>query len=333
MLLRYLAKRLIYLVIVFIVISMLIFIVYRMVPGDPVMMHMNPEEARLPPAAFEVVYNEIRARLGLDRSLPVQYGIWLSNMVRGDFGLSLNHNMPVTTVLQGPVMVTLQLNIIAMILVIIICVPLGISSAVKRGGIYDNAIQTITLMGFSLPVFITAILFVMIFAVWLGLTPVSGFGNPLFAIQNPDATSWEIFLDRVPFMILPISVMVFTGLAGLTRLIRVSMIDALSQDYTRTARAKGLREGAVIFSHAFRNAQLPFVTSIAGSFIALLTGSIILEELFSVSGMGRLFIDSLRTLDFNVALAISTIFTVLTLVGYLLLDFVYVLIDPRVKLE
>jgi peptide/nickel transport system permease protein len=134
-------------------------------------------------------------------------------------------------------------------------------------------------------------------------------------------------------MILPISVMVFTGLAGLTRLIRVSMIDALSQDYTRTARAKGLREGAVIFSHAFRNAQLPFVTSIAGSFIAILSGSIILEEIFSVSGMGRLFIDSLRTLDFNVALAISTILTVITLVGYLLLDFVYLLVDPRVKLE
>jgi len=333
MLLRYLAKRLIYLVIVFLIISMLIFIIYRMVPGDPVLLHMDPEEQRLPPVAFEIVYREIYLRLGLDRPIYVQYGIWLSNMIRGDFGVSSQHNIPVTTALQGPLLVTLQINLMVMFFVFLITVPLGITAAIRRGGIYDNAVQTVTLIGFSLPVFITAILAVMIFAVWLGLTPVSGFGDPLFLIQNPDASSWEIFLDRLPFMILPVVVLTFSSLAGLTRLVRVTMIDALSQDYIRTARAKGLRESAVVYSHAFRNSMIPFVTSLAAWFISLLGGSIIIENLFSIAGMGRLFINSLLTLDFNLALAISTIFTIMTLVGYLIVDFVYVLIDPRVRLD
>jgi len=333
MLLRYLVKRLIYLVVVFLIISMLIFLIYRMVPGDPVLLQMDPEEQRLPPAAFEIVYRQIYLRLGLDRPLYVQYGIWLANMLRGDFGTSSQHLVPVTTALQGPLLVTLQINLIVMFFVFLITVPLGITSAIRRGGIYDNTVQTITLIGFSLPSFITAILAVMIFAVWLGLTPVSGFGNPLFLIQNPYASDWEIFLDRLPFMILPVVVLTFVSLAGLTRLVRVTMIDALSQDYIRTARAKGLRESAVVYSHAFRNSMIPFVTSLAAWFISLLGGSIIIEQLFSISGMGRLFINALQTLDFNLALAISTIFTVMTLVGYLIVDFVYVLIDPRVRLD
>jgi len=333
MLLRYFAKRLVYLIVVFVVISILIFLIYQLVPGDPVLLHMDPEEQRLPPGAFEIVYNEIYMRLGLHRPVHVQYWIWFTNMLQGDFGMSSQHTRPVLEVLRGPLLVTLQINLMVLVLTFLITVPLGITSAIKRGGIYDNTVQTVTLFGFSLPSFITAIMAVMIFAVWLGLTPVSGFGNPLFLIQNPDATSWQIFLDRLPFMILPVGVLTFISLAGLTRIVRVTMLDALSQDYIRTARAKGLRESSVIYSHAFRNSMIPVVTTLVIFLVNLLSGSIIIESLFSVMGMGRLFIDSVLSLDHNLALAITVIFTLMILIGYLVVDFIYVLIDPRVRLD
>ena len=333
MLLRYFLKRLIYMVVVFLVISVIIFAIYQLVPGDPVMRFLNPEEMRLEPEAFDIIYNQMRERLGLDRPIHIQYLRWLGNLVQGDFGMSVTHQRPVIEVLRGPIMVTLQMNLIIMFIVFLIAVPLGITTAVKKGTIYDNTAQTVTLLGFSIPTFITAILAVFLFSLVLELTPVSGFGTPMFLIDNPDATSWEIFLDRLPFMILPIAVLSFASLAGLTRIVRATMIDALSQDYIRTARAKGLREGSVIYSHAFRNSLIPFVTSLVFFLIGLLTGSIVMERIFSIMGMGRAFIDAILSQDYNFALAIQTIFTAMILVGYLILDFLYVLVDPRVRLD
>ena len=173
----------------------------------------------------------------------------------------------------------------------------------------------------------------MVFSVWLGITPVRGFGNPLFVLTHPDPTWWDIFLDRLPFMILPISVLAFSSLAGLTRIIRATMIDAMSQDYIRTARAKGLREGSVIMGHGFRNSLIPFVTSLMGWILSLLSGSIIIENIFGINGMGRALIGSIMAMDYNMALAILTIFTVIILIGYLVVDFMYVLVDPRVRLD
>jgi len=320
-------------VVVFLVISVIIFAIYQLVPGDPVMRFLNPEEMRLEPEAFDIIYNQMRERLGLDRPIHIQYLRWLGNLVQGDFGMSVTHQRPVIEVLRGPIMVTLQMNLIIMFIVFLIAVPLGITTAVKKGTIYDNTAQTVTLLGFSIPTFITAILAVFLFSLVLELTPVSGFGTPMFLIDNPDATSWEIFLDRLPFMILPIAVLSFASLAGLTRIVRATMIDALSQDYIRTARAKGLREGSVIYSHAFRNSLIPFVTSLVFFLIGLLTGSIVMERIFSIMGMGRAFIDAILSQDYNFALAIQTIFTAMILVGYLILDFLYVLVDPRVRLD
>jgi len=318
---------------VFLIISLLIFAIYMMVPGDPVMRFMDPEDQRLPPDIKEIIYNEIRARLGLDRPVHIQYIRWLSNILQGDFGISMIHSRAVTSVLRGPILVTLQMNLIIMFIVFLISVPLGVTTAIKKGTIYDNTAQTVTLLGFSIPVFITAIVAIMIFSVWLSLTPVSGFGDPMFLIENPDATSWEIFLDRVPYLILPVGVLSFASLAGLSRIVRATMIDAMSQDYVRTARAKGLREGAVIWSHAFRNSMIPFVTSLVGWILSLLSGSIVIETIFGINGMGRAFITSIMSQDYNMALAIQMIFTVIILVGYIVLDFLYLVVDPRVRLD
>jgi len=333
MLLRYFAKRLVFMVVVFLIISVLIFAIYQMVPGDPVLRFMNPEERQLPEAAFQVIYDQIRDRLGLDQPIYTQYIRWIGNMVRGDFGISMQAQAPVIDVIRGPIFVTLQMNLMVMVIVFLVAVPLGITTAIKKGSIYDNTAQTITLFGFSIPLFITAILAVFVFALWLDLTPVSGFGDPMFPVENPDPTRWEIFMDRLPFMILPVGVLSFGSLAGLARITRATMIDAMSQDYIRTARAKGLREGAVIYSHAFRNSMIPFVTSLVGWLIGLLSGTLILEQIFGIQGMGRAFIGAIIALDYNLALAIQTIFTVMILIGYIIVDIAYVLVDPRVRLD
>ena len=320
-------------VVVFIIISILIFAIFRLVPGDPVLRFMDPVQQQLPPEAFEMIYNEISRRMGFDRPIHIQYIRWFTNMLQGDFGESIAHSAPVNQVIRAPLLVTLQMNIMVMVIVFLISIPLGIGIAVKRGGVYDNTVQTITLLGLTLPGFLIAIAAVMIFSVFLNLTPVQGFGDPMFLINNPDASAWEIFLDRLPFFILPIGVLSFMSLAGLTRIIRVSMIDSLSQDYIRTARSKGLAEGAVIYRHAFRNSMIPFVTSLVGWIISLVTGAIVIETIFGIMGMGRMFWHSLNTFDWNLALIIQTIFILITLIGYLIIDFVYVLVDPRVRLS
>jgi peptide/nickel transport system permease protein len=332
MLLRYLGKRIIYMVFVFLLISIIIFGLFQLVPGDPVLRFMDPVELQLPPGMREVIENQIRQRMGFDQPVHIQYIRWLTGMLQGDFGQSIVAMQPVSQVLPEPLLITLQINIVVMLIVFAIAIPLGISLAVKKGGVYDNGIQTVTLLGMSLPIFLIAIGAIMLFSVALDLTPVSGFGNPLFPIENPDATAWEIFLDRLPFMILPISVLSFASLAGLTRFIRVAMIDALSQDYIRTARSKGLGEGSVIWRHAFRNSLIPFVTSLVAWLISLLSGSIMIETIFGIRGMGLLFFNSIMAFDWNMALVINTIFVVIALIGYLLVDFAYVLVDPRVRL-
>jgi len=230
-------------------------------------------------------------------------------------------------------MITLQMNLIVLFVVFLISVPLGVTTAIKKGGIYDNTAQTVTLLGFSIPMFITAILAIMVFSIFLGLTPVSGYGDPMFMIENPDATSWQIFVNRIPYMILPIGIISFGSLAGLSRVVRATMIDAMSQDYVRTARAKGLREGSVIWSHAFRNSLIPFVTSLIGWLISLLSGSMIIETIFGISGMGRTFIGSMLSQDYNMALAVQILMIAIFLVGYFILDLLYVLVDPRVRLD
>jgi peptide/nickel transport system permease protein len=332
MLLRYFVKRLIYMVFVFILISVVIFGLFQLVPGDPVLRFMDPVQQQLPPGMRDVIYNEIMVRMGLDQPIYIQFFRWLTGMLRGDFGQSITHMMPVNQVITGPLLVSLQINIIVMIIVFAVAIPLGITSAVKKGGVYDNTAQTVTLLGMSLPLFLIAIGAVMLFSVALDLTPVSGFGTPLFLIENPYASDWEIFLDRVPFMILPIACLAFAQLAGLTRFIRVAMIEALSQDYIRTARSKGLGEGSVIWRHAFRNSMIPFVTQLVAWLIGLIGGTIVVETIFGIRGMGRLFFDSLTQFDWNLAMVINTIFVIIALVGYLLVDFAYVMVDPRVRL-
>jgi len=223
---------------------------------------------------------------------------------------------------------TIMLNVWSLIPVFAITIPLGIATAVRRGTRFDNAVQVITIIGYSLPFFVIALLFIFLFAVKMPVFPISGVQTP--ALKG---STVRMFFDKLYHMALPLSVMVFTSLGGLTRYVRATMIEALRMDYIRTARSKGLSEKVVIYSHAFRNALIPFITIMTGWFISIFSGSVVIERTFLWNGMGKVIIDALNQQDFAVSLAMVMFYLVLSLIGNLLMDLSYGFADPRVKLD
>jgi peptide/nickel transport system permease protein len=311
------------------VVSIILFVIYRSVPADPVLLQIQGLQGDMTPAEFQVLYDMTLIELGLDRPLYVQYTRWAGRMVQLDFGRSMIHRRPVMEVVAPRIRNTLRLNIVQLVIVFCIVIPLGVSTAVRKGSAYDNTIQVVTILGFSLPTFILALIAILIFASILGITPVSGTVTPGLEILG--ASPFRLFLDRAHHMVLPVGTMVFASLAGLTRYVRTTMIDALRMDYIRTARAKGLREKVVIYSHAFRNSLVPFVTIMVGWFISLFSGSLMIETIFGWNGMGLLFFNSISAFDYSVVMALSSFYVVLGLVGFLVVDLLYVLVDPRMR--
>ncbi len=322
---RYLAKRLIYIVFVFFIISILMFAIYKSLPGDPVRMMMGDN---VRPESYQQQYDTIREQLGLDDPLPVQYVKWMGNMLTGDFGYSTEYRKPVKEVIATPMQNTVLLNLCSMVLVFLISVPLGIMTAVKKNGFFDKAVQVITIVGYSVPGFVIALLAIYVFAIRFPVFPISGVKTAGFT-----GTGMETFLDQAKHMVLPVLVMSVGGIGSITRYVRAAMIDVLRMDYIRTARAKGLKEKVVIYVHAFRNALIPIVTVTTWWLIGLFGGSIVIESIFLWDGLGKMMISGLNQRDFAVVLAMQMFYVILSLVGNVLMDIAYTLVDPRVRLE
>ena len=193
---------------------------------------------------------------------------------------------------------------------------------------FDSAVQVLTIVGYSLPTFIISLIAIFLFAVKLGWFPVSGTSTPNF-----QGTGWEKFLDRLYYMCLPLIVMTIGALGGMTRYVRAAMIEALGQDYIRTARAKGLKERVVIYSHAWRNALLPVITMIIGWFLSIFGGSLVIEQMFGLNGMGKLMYASLVNQDYEVVLAMQMFYMIISLLGNLICDLSYGIVDPRVRIN
>ena len=223
---------------------------------------------------------------------------------------------------------TIFINIFATIFGLGITIPLGIFCAVHRGGKRDTVVQVGTIVGYSIPTFITAIIFIWLFAIILGWFPVSGMKTP-----GSDYVGWQKLKDELYYMCLPLIVMTFSSLGGMTRYVRAAMIEALSLDCIRTARAKGLREKVVIYSHAFRNALIPISTLAIGWFISIFSGSIVIENIFGLNGVGRIYILSLNNKDFEVVLLLQMFYVIIGLLGNLIVDIAYGIIDPRVRVN
>ena len=322
---RFLIKRLIYIIFVFFIISILMFAIYKSLPGDPVRMMM---QGNIKPEVYQQQYEITRKQLGLDQPVPVQYVKWITNMLRGDFGYSTEYRRQVKEVIGVPMRNTVLLNLFSMIIVFLIAIPLGIATAVKKNSIFDKLVQVVTIIGYSVPSFVIALLAIYVFAIQFPIFPISGVKTAGFT-----GTGIAAFWDMAKHMALPVLVMSVGGIGSITRYVRASMIDALRMDYIKTARSKGLREKVVIYVHAFRNALIPIVTVTTWWLIGLFGGSIVIESIFLWDGLGKMMISGLNQRDFAVVLAMQMFYVILSLTGNVLMDIAYTLVDPRVKLE
>jgi len=319
----YLARRIAGLVPLLIGISFISFVVIQLAPGSPVerLTDLNPK-------ASPEVRERLEKAFGLDQPIHVQYVRWLERMVKGDFGTSFaSDRRPVLDKIRDALPVTLLLNALELALILLIGIPIGIYSAVHPYSFSDRVTTVFVFLGFAMPTFWVALLCMMFFGVKLGWLPISGLVSLDHAQLGDMARAW----DLASHLILPVSVSAVTGLAGISRYMRSSMLEVIRQDYITTARAKGLSENAVVYRHALRNALLPVITILGLSLPGLIGGSVIFETIFAIPGMGRLFFDSVLARDYPLVMGVLIIGAILTLLGNLLADVSYAIADPRLR--
>jgi ABC-type dipeptide/oligopeptide/nickel transport system permease component len=304
---RYIGLRLLFALPALWLILTMVFLLAHIVPGDPVA-QMLGEGAR----AEDL--QQLRHALGLDLPLPEQYGRYFSGVLRGNLGESLRFQQPVVGVVLSHYPATLELAVVALLVCAAIGIPAGTAAAQRRGTVADRAIGIFTLLGLSIPNFALGPLLILFFSVSLGWLPVSGRGG-------------------LAHLILPAITLGAALAAILTRMVRSSVIEELSSDYVRTARAKGLSERSVLFGHAFRNALIPILTVLGLQFGTLLAGTIVTETIFSWPGIGRLAVQAIEARDYPLLQGCILLIAVSYVIVNLLTDLVYALVDPRVRFE
>ncbi|SHH95956.1 ABC transporter permease [Sporanaerobacter acetigenes] len=319
--LKYILRRLLHMIPVILIISIVIFGIVKMAPGDPVGTNLDPKATAEQRAAE-------RARLGLDKPLPVQYWNWLTRSVKGDFGDSYIYKKPVSDVVPNFIWNSFLLNIVDFILAFLISIPIGIICAVKQYSKTDNFWTVFSIIGISMPSFFFGLLLIYIFSVKLNAFPINGMVTP-----GKNAAGWAHIKDVMHHIFLPALVLVIGSMASLVRYTRTSMLEVINQDYIRTARSKGLSEKVVIYKHAFRNALIPIMTIIGFWIPGLFSGAVILETTFVWPGIGNVMMDAISARDYNLIMALNMFFALLTLLGNLLADIGYALVDPRIKVE
>ena len=313
---QYLVKRVVQSVPLLLGITLAVFVLLKLSPGGPLAAYSESGGVSRADIA------QIRAQLGLDDPVPVQYLRWLGTVARGDWGSSLVTREPVMSRIAERLPATLGLMSVVFALMLLIAIPLGVLCAVRRGTWLDYVVSSLAFVGQAIPPFWFGLLAILLFAVQLGWLPTSG--------AMTIGTSFDLG-DRARHMILPVGVLAVIFAGGYTRYIRASLLEVIHQDYVRTARAKGLREQWVIARHAFKNAAQPIVTLLAIDLPELFTGAVVIETIFAWPGMGRLFLESIQRLDYPVLMAILTISAVLIVVSNLAADVVYAYLDPRIR--
>lgn len=304
-------------------ISFLIFALLNLVPGSP---SDNIERSpQMRPEDFE----RIRQNLGLDEPWYFRYFIWVGNAVQGDFGNSYLNFAPVDYLVRSALPNTILLSVTSLLLALVISVPLGVICAVRRNSLFDRVVTVIATAFSSIPTIWLGLMMIILFAVkfqeWgLPSLPSGGVRN----LREPDS-----ILTRIEHLILPAVALALLSLADWTRYIRSQMLEVVRQDYVRTAQAKGLKNSVVLMSHAFRNAMLPLVTLIGLTIPGLFGGALIIENVFGYPGIGQLTVSSLQSSDYSVAMACVMMLAVLTVVGNLIADVLYGVLDPRVRYD
>ncbi len=324
-LLKYVIRRALYLIPVFFGITLLVFSIERLA-GDPVKL-LTAFNPRVTGAEKEL----LRQYFGLDKPVFVQYLNWLGQLFRGDLGYSYTSGagIPVTSLIVEHAPLTLEIQLIGLVLSLLIALPVGILSARKRYSKLDVTVSNIALVGTSIPIFWLGIVFILVFGFYLRILPAGGAGS-VIPEQYPFG---NFLLDRLWHLVLPISVYTLAILAPVVLLVRSSMLEVLRQDFILAARASGLKETTVIYKHGLRNALIPIVTYVGLYFGGLLTGAPITETVFNWPGVGQLFVTATNELDFPVIQGIVVVITLMTLVANVITDISYAYVDPRIRLE
>jgi peptide/nickel transport system permease protein len=334
MLARLIIRRLIFLVFVLFGLSIVTFSLSHIVPGDPARLMAGPR-------ASKSAVDKIRKKYGLDDPVPVQYVNYVKGVVRGDFGDSFTSRRPVSQDLKKYLPATMELGMYAFIISTLIGVPLGVISAVKRDKWPDHVARFISISGLALPVFWLAIMAQFLFFGKLGWLPDGGrlpigsdTPNTITGFYTIDALlqgQWSTFLTALKHLALPALVLAYGSLAVITRMVRGGMIEVLTQDYIRTARAKGVAGNTVIFGHALKNALLPTVTSLGLQIGLLLSGAFLVEIVFSWPGIGRYAVEAIQRLDYNATMATTLIIAFVFVLMNLIVDILYLFLDPRIS--
>ena len=320
----YALRRLILAIPLLIGITFVSFLVIHLAPGEPVE-NQSGESSTQSDAKLRERLREI---YGLDKPLHVQYWNWVTRLARLDFGRSFSPDArPVLQKIGERLPITLLLNIVELMIIVMLAIPIGVLSATRQYSTFDKVTTVFVFVGFATPDFWLALMLMILFGVQLEWLPISGLRLPTWEYLS----FWRQQWDFVSHLILPILVATFGGLAGFSRYMRQSMLEVIRQDYIQSARAKGLPERAVIAKHALRNALLPIVTVLGLSLPGLIGGSVIVESIFAIPGMGQLMVQAVFERDYPVIMGNLVIVAVLTLVANLIADLTYSLVDPRIR--
>jgi len=320
----YLIRRILIAVVTLILITFVIYGLIRSIPGDPITVDMaqsDPSRSLSP---------EDRKRLekiyGLDKHWTIAYGQWIGNLVRLEMGQSISRKLPVARLIRDRLLPTLLLSVSSLLITYILCIPLGLWITVRDGTVGERALSTGLYMLYSLPSFVAALFLQLLLSVKLGWLPLMGMVSDDYEQMSLLGKTWDIFKHAL----MPAACFTYGSLAYYTRFVKSNMMEVVRQDYVRTAKAKGVTPVGVVWKHAFRNTLIPLVTLIGLTLPALLSGAVILEQIYSWPGMGSLFFASIRERDYPTIMGLTLVFSALTLLGQLLADLLYAVVDPRV---
>ncbi|MBD8046709.1 MAG: ABC transporter permease [Clostridium argentinense] len=320
---KYFLKRILTMVPVFVGLSIIIFVLINIAPGDP---YMNIVEGQISISASdtETALNAI----GYYDPVHLKYVKWMGKILKGDMGTSIRYNEPVVDIIKRRISNTFLLSIVTLILTTLIALPLGIASATKPYSFKDKVLTILALIGISIPGFFIALVIIKIFAINLGWFPISGLST-----VGEKLKGFDKFIDVIKHMILPVISMTILEVASLMRYTRSAMLDVFNQNYIRTARAKGLNEKIIIYKHAFRNALIPIVTLLSMSLGYIVAGTILIETIFVWPGMGTLFYQAIANRDYPLVMGCAMILSSCILLANLISDIVYCLVDPRIRFK
>lgn len=315
----YIIRRVIQAILIVILVSMAVFLMIRLLPGDPLLIYLNDAELKaLSPQEMEA----LRQQFGLDKSLPAQYADWVAGMAHFDFGNSLSRNIPVSEIISQRMPVTISLSIFAVLLSTFLGLLFGIIAALRRGSWMDITVTSLANLAIATPSFWVALLLMYFISFKLGWLPIEGYVSPFKNLG-----------ESVTHLVLPVALLSMEGIAGLARLTRTQMLEVARQDYIRTAYAKGLKENIIIIRHMLKNAMVPIIGSLGMRFRSIFGGSVIVETIFNIPGMGRASIEAIFGQDYAVIQAIGLISAILVVFVNLIVDLAYTWVDPRIKFE